>query len=158
MVHHIRHTPTSGIYPTDKLGICRSHYMVFCLSVFSNFPRYKLYAESISMVNQLVQVPWYLLTIQESYSYSFSTGINVLFESTFVSDRSRQRSRLKMSGKIEVNVTSSPAPCSLGGKLGQGSQLISFLCVLCQYPVMEPLQCSCGDRVCSTCYDSLLAK
>ena len=45
------------------------------------------YVKCIFMLNRLVQVTWYLLAIQESYSHfllGFSTWINVLFQSTFV--------------------------------------------------------------------------
>ena len=65
---------------------------------------------------------------------------------------------IKILWKMEVNVTSSAAQFSLRDKLGQGSGLISLLCLLCQNPLIEPRQGSCGDRICSTCYNSLLAR
>ena len=43
----------------------------------------------------------------------------------------------------------------LAGKLDPSSSSFALLCLHCEYPLVDPRQVSCGDRVCADCYGRL---
>ena len=60
--------------------------------------------------------------------------------------------------EMSANSNSVILQFTLGGKLGCCSELSYLLCLMCEMPLIEPRQCSCGDRICSGCYKSSLAR